>query len=98
MTHIRGNDIRRMHQRRYTIRLIGEAVCNQIIAPGDAEVGEDLAKAVGDKNSIGSGDTGVSEFGRSGVEGLGSAVSHKKTKNCSDEGAHVCCCYCTRKD
>jgi len=94
VTHIRGDDIRRVHQRRYTVGLIGETICDQDIAPGGAEVGQDLAKAVGDKNSIGSRDArctvrgGVCKFRGTRVEGLGTAVGHKRAEDSSDEGAH----------
>lgn len=49
-----------MHQGGHTVRLIHIVICDQDVAEGHAEVGQDLAEAIGDENGIGGGDAGGS--------------------------------------
>lgn len=65
-TYIRSEQIRRMHQGGHTVRLIHIVICDQDVAEGHAEVGQDLAEAIGDENGIGGGDAGGAVVG-SGV-------------------------------
>jgi hypothetical protein len=43
--------------------LIDVVVCDEGVAEGHAEVGEDLAEAVGDEDGIGGGDAGCAVCG-----------------------------------
>lgn len=56
-----------MHQGSHTVRLIHIIICNQDVAEGHAEVGQDLAKAIGDENGIGGGDAGGGRWRDGGV-------------------------------
>jgi hypothetical protein len=52
-----------VHQGCYAIGLIDVAVCDDTIAPGHAEIGQNLAEAVGDEDGVGRGDAGCAVRG-----------------------------------